>query len=327
MHPIKRYPGAIEIIIAGTVMSLLGLLGLYIAPLYFLTMLLLPMPLVYLILRRDLYHGLLAVILTMIMLFISFTSIRPVGLLVLQFAPLGILIGLMLKNKVTVDKSMAVLFFWALTIAGLNLMFSFFIGGAGISQVTDEFRATMEQTSQLYSQNGLIDEADKEQYLALTRQMIELVQTFLPGSVAVWNIMMTMFTYFIARHLMRSLGLCESTNYYFTQWRLPWYSIWLIITGLALTLGGDELSWQLMEVTGKNILYIAAFIFFVLGMAVIAHYIQIWGVSKIVKFIVLFAMLLYLPFTAMMVLTIGVIDPLINFRRLPNNDDNKNKGG
>ncbi len=325
MHPMEKYPGAIELIFAATIMALLGLLGLYIAPLFYITMLLLPLPLVYLILKRNLLYGLLAVILTTFMLMVSFAHIKSACLLVLQFAPLGILIGLMLKNKVAVDKSMSVLFFWALLIAAVNLLFSFILNGVGISQVTDEFRATMEQMAQIYKQNGLLDEADRQQYLTLTDQIVYLVKTFLPGSVAVWNIIMTMFTYFIARHLMRNLGFARPDNFRFSQWRLPWYSIWLIIIGLALTLGGDELSWPLVEVTGKNILYIAAFIFFMLGIAVIMYYIQLWKVSRVVKFIIMAVLLLYFPFTALVALTVGVIDPVVNLRP-QRKEDNENKG-
>jgi len=315
LHSMDKYPDVIEIIIAATVMALLGLVGLYIAPLFFLIMLFLPLPLVYLILKRDLLHGLLAVMLTMFILMVAFEHIKSVGLLVLQFAPLGILIGLMLKNKVAVNKSMAVLFFWALIIAALNLFFSFVVNGAGISQVTEEFRVTMEQMSKFYNQNGLLNEADRQEYLALTEQIAYFVQIFLPGSVVVWNIMMTMVTYFIARHWMNRMGFIMPDNFYFTKWQLPWYSIWIIIIGLALTIVGDELTWQLIEITGKNILYIASFIFFILGIAVIIHYIQLWRISKIVKSIVIVVLLFYLPITAVMALVVGIIDSVVNLRR------------
>ncbi len=315
MHSMDKYPDVIEIIIAATVMALLGLVGLYIAPLFFLIMLFLPLPLVYLILKRDLLHGLLAVMLTMFILMVAFEHIKSVGLLVLQFAPLGILIGLMIKNKVAVNKSMAVLFFWALIIAALNLFFSFVVNGAGISQVTEEFRVTMEQMSKFYNQNGLLNEADRQEYLALTEQIAYFVQTFLPGSMAVWNIMMTMVTYFIARHWMNRMGFTVPDNFYFTKWQLPWYSIWIIIIGLALTIVGDELTWQLIEITGKNILYIASFIFFILGIAVIIHYIQLWRISKIVKSIVIVVLLFYLPITVVMALVVGIIDSVVNLRR------------
>ncbi len=185
MHPTEKYPCLIEVIIAATIMALLGLVALYISPLFFLVMLLLPLPLIYLILKRDLLYGLLAVVLTMVLLLVAFVHIKSIGLLVLQFAPSGILIGLMLKNKVAVNKSIAVLFFWALLIAVLNLFFSFIMSGIGISQVTEEFRVTMEQMASFYNENGLLNEDDKQQYLAITEQIAYLDQTFLPGSVAV----------------------------------------------------------------------------------------------------------------------------------------------
>jgi len=326
LHSMEKYRSAIEVLTAATIMAVLGLLGLYVAPLFFLIMLLLPLPLVYLILKRDLFYAVYAAILTTIMLMIAFGHIRSVGLLVLQFAPLGVLVGLILKNKVAVNKSMAVLFLGALLIAALNLFFSFVLSGAGIAQVTDEFRVTMEQMAQLYTQNGMLDEADRQEYLALTEQIADLVQTFLPGSVAVWNIMLTMATYFLARHWMHKLGFSILDNFNFTKWQLPWYFIWLIIIGLALTMGGDELSWQIIEVTGKNILYIAAFIFFVLGISVIIYYLQLWKISKVVKIIIVLVLLLYLPFTAVMALTIGIIDTMINLRRQPSINDPGNKG-
>jgi len=322
----KNYQSIIEVIIAASIMAVIGLLGLYAAPLFFLIMLILPLPLVYLILKRDLIYALYAVILATIILMVAFGHIKPVSLLVMQFAPLGVLIGLMLKNEMAVDKSIAVLFLGALLIAALNLFFSFVLSGVGIAQVTDELRVTMEQMAQLYIQNGMLDEADKQEYLELTEQIAYLVQTFFPGSVAVWNIMLTLITYFLARHWMHKLGFNVPDNFNFSKWQLPWYAIWLIIIGLVLTMVGDELSWPIIEVTGKNILYIAAFIFFVLGIAVIIYYLQLWKFSKLVKIILILVLLIYLPFTAVMAFTIGVIDTMINLRRQPSIKDPGNKG-
>ncbi|KAF1085925.1 hypothetical protein SPSYN_00660 [Sporotomaculum syntrophicum] len=318
---IEKYSGAMEVILAATVMALLGLLGLFIGPFYFFAMLFLPLPLVYLILKRDLLYGLYSVILTALILLIAFNNFKSAGLLILQFVPLGLLIGLMFKNKLTVYKSMTVLFFLALLIAALNLLFSFVLSGTGISQVTEEFRVIMEQMAQFYNQNGLLDEANRQQYLDFTEQIIYLVQTLLPGNVAVWNIIMAMLTYFIAKHWMQKLGLIVADNFRFTKLQIPWYSIWLIIIGLVFTLLGDELSWQLMDVTGKNILYIAAFIFFVLGLAVILYYVQLWRISKVVKFFLMVCLLLYLPFTAAIAITIGMIDSVVDLRRQQIEDD------
>lgn len=311
----EKYSGAMEVLIAATVMAFLGLLSLIMGPLYFLVMILLPIPLVYLILRRDLLYSLYAVLLTVLMLMVAFANIQSAVLLALQFVPLGLLIGLMLKNKVKVSESIAVLLGWALLLTVLNLLSSFGLSGTGIAQTTDELRVSMEEMAQFYQQNGLLDEENRQQYQELTEGIVGFIQTFMPGIMAVWHIVMALITYFIAIHWMQRLKLIVAKYGRFTDWQMPWYSIWLIIIGLVLALAGDKFPWQLMEVTGKNILYVAAFIFFIQGLAVIIYYFQLWKISKLVKFFLIVFLLFYLPFAAAIALIIGVIDPVINLRR------------
>lgn len=322
----EKNPIVIEVIIVATVTALLGLLGFYIAPAFFLTTLIMPLPLVYLIAKRDLLRGLLALLMTTVMLIIAFSQVKAVLLLIMQFGPLGIIIGLLLKNKVSVDKSMSVLFFWALILAGVNLLFSFVLSGMGMSQVTEEFRLAMKQMAELYGQNGIMSESDRQQFLIASEQVANLVQIYLPGSVAIWSIITTLLSYFLSKQLVKNLGISLPDNFQFTRWRLPWYSIWLIIIGLATTMLGDEKSVAILETTGKNILYISAFIFFILGNGVLVYWLQAWKVSKLVKIIAIVIMTIYLPFTIVFTLTCGVLDPVVNLRRLPHNGEGT-KGG
>jgi uncharacterized protein YybS (DUF2232 family) len=322
-----KYPNVPETVIVATVTALLGLLGLYITPVFFLTSLILPVPLAYLILKRDLRHGLLALMMSTVMLMFAFTHIKAALLMVLQFGPPGVIVGLLLKNRVTVSKSINVLFFWALVAAAVNLIISFAVNDAGTAKVAHEFRATMDQMARVYMQNGIMDESGRQQFMAAAEQIARLVQTFIPGSVVVWSLIMTLASYFITRYIMHRLGLAQTEKFDFARWQLPWYSTWLVITGLALTLGGDELAISTMEIVGKNILYIAAFVFFALGTAVLTYFMQVWKASRVVKIIIIVVLTLYLPFTITMTLACGVVDPLVNLRRLTANGDEGIKGG
>jgi len=323
----EKYPNVMETVIVATVTALLGLLGLYIAPVFFLTSLILPVPLAYLILKRDLRHGLLSLLMSTVMLMFAFTHIRAALLMALQFGPPGVIIGLLLKNRVTVSKSMNVLFFWALVAAAGNLIISFVINDAGTARVAHEFRATMDQMARMYMQNGIMDESGRQQFMAAAEQIARLVQLFIPGSVVVWSLVMTLASYFITRYIMHRLGLAQTEKFDFARWQLPWYSTWLVITGLALTLAGDVLLINAMETVGKNMLYIAAFIFFALGTAVLTYFMQVWKVSRVVKIIIVVALILYLPFTITLTLACGVVDPLVNLRRLTACEDEGTKGG
>lgn len=320
-------PVLLETAIVASGMALLALLGLYLLPTFYLATLLLPVPLAYLIIKRNLLYGLLSLGMTAAMLFFAIGGIKPLLLLLLQFGPVGMIIGLLLKNKVAVDKSMAVLFFWALAVAGINLLFSFVFSGTGLSRIATEFNTTMEQVSRVYLQSGLMDEAGRRDFLEVSRQVGRLVQELLPGGMAVWTIIITMVTYFITKHVARGLGYHVSGNFRFTEWQLPWYSIWLVIAGLALVMAGDEFSLAPLGIIGKNILYISVFIFLTLGTAVLGYFMLKWKIPRLAVLLIIIAMVIYLPLVATLVLALGVVDPVTNLRRLPVDHDQGSKGG
>ena len=321
-----KYPALIETVIIAGLLALLGLLGLYIVPAFYLVTLLLPVPLAYLIVKNNLLYGLLALALSTMMLLGAFGHVGSALMLAVQFGPVGIIIGLLLKNRVSVDNSMAVLFFWALAVAALNLFVSFMLAGAGYTNVTSEFRATMQQVAEMYRQNGMMDEIGQQQFLQVTEQILHLIQILLPGTVAVWTIFITIFSYFITRRLVRKLGYDIIPEFKFLEWRLPWYSIWLVIIGLAAAMVGEEFSLKILGIIGKNILYISSFIFFVLGTAVLMYFLQMWKIHRVVKIIITIAFFLYLPLATAIILSLGVVDPVANLRRL-SVDNEGSKGG
>ncbi|SFG90124.1 Uncharacterized conserved protein YybS, DUF2232 family [Desulfotomaculum arcticum] len=322
-----NYPALIETVVVAGLLALLGLLGLYIVPAFYLVTLLLPVPLAYLIIKNNLLYGLLSLGLATFMLIVAFGHIGSALMLVMQFGPTGVIIGLLIKNKVSVDSSMAVLFFWALAVAALNLFVSFVLSGVGYANVTTEFRAAMDQVAEMYRQNGMMDEIGRQQFQQVADQIIHLVQVLLPGTIAVWTIFMTIFTYFITRLLIRKLGYDAAPEFKFLEWRLPWYSIWLVITGLAMAMAGEEFSLRIVNIIGKNILYISAFIFFVLGTAVLMFFLRAWKMPKVVKIIITVALFLYLPLATAIILSLGVVDPVANLRRLSTDSDEGSKGG
>lgn len=323
----KNSKAIYEIAVVAAAMTFLGGLGLVLVPLYFLATLLLPIPLAFLIVRRNLYHGLGALAITTALLVLATGSWGNILLMALQFGSVGIFIGLLLKNQVAVDKSMAVLFFWSLLLGGLNILVIYLVSSIGASGVAAESYAFMERTSDFYLEKGIIDEAGRQQIMEAARGINRLVQVLVPGSMAVWTILMTMFTYFMTRRLMRKLNYSLADEFKFTRWQLPWYSIWLVIVGLAMVMAGEQFSLTFLNIAGSNILFMAAFIFFVLGLAVLVYLLRVWKINHILKTAIILAAVFYFPFTAVLVLSLGVADPVANLRRLPREEDDEVKGG
>lgn len=312
---------ALETAVIAVVMALLSVLGLGYAPFFYIATLLLPIPLAFLIVRRNLFYGLAALVITTLLLLFAAGSVQTVLLMVLQFGPVGIFIGLLLKNKVAMDKSMAVLFFWALMVGGLNALAIFVVGGVGTSSVAAEFYAVMENAADLYVQKNVLDMAGKEQFLDAAQKGARLVQTLIPGGMAAWAIVMTMLTYFITRLFLRLWGYLPAGYFRFDHWQLPWYSIWLVIIGLGSVIAGEQFNWSLLGAVGTNILFLAAFVFLILGLAVLVFYLGKWKMHRFFKIVIVAAMVLYFPFAMMLLLSVGLADTVANLRRLPRDDD------
>jgi hypothetical protein len=104
----------------------------------------------------------------------------------------------------------------------------------------------------------------------------------------------------------------------FSRLSVPWYIIWGLITGLGLTLAGDFLSIPLAGKIGKNILFILFYVYLVLGASVAVYYYRIIKLARPIKLALLALGLVYLPFSVSLFLILGVADPLINLRQLPN---------
>jgi len=310
----SKRPNYVETMAVATVTVLLGLLALVLPLLSFLAILLLPLPMVYLIVKRDLNQGLLALVLIAVFIFLAVGgNVSLVLLLLLHIGPPAVVIGLLIKNRVYVGKSVYVLFFWALVVAGINLSYLTASGLAGFDTATGEINAVVEQMSERYMDNGITGDSEQQQLIHLTEQIARLVWLFLPGMVIVWSYTATLGTFFIARRLLGGLGYAVPGGSPFSRWCLPWYSIWLVITGLALTLAGEEFAIAWIGVLGKNILFVSAFIFFVLGISVSVYLFQVWKMARIVKIIIVVIIVMYLPFV---ILALGVVDPVANVRRL-----------
>ncbi len=317
-----RYPVYVETFAAAAITVIAGFLGLA-TPLFFLAVLLMPLPVAYLIVKRDLNQGLLSLALASMFLLSIVGRFDLLLLLMLHFGPPAVIIGLLIKNKTTVVQSVYILFFWALAASTITLAFIYSVG-YGDNGAASEVNKVVEQMSEYYMAAGIIDEEGRRQLDGISQQLGRLAQLFLPASVIVWTSIMVNGTYFIARRLFSKLGYSIPGGVKFSEWRLPWYSVWLVIAGLALTLAGDEFSLHLGGAIGKNILFVSAFIFFIQGISVMAYFLQVWRIPGVVKVIIALAVFLYMPF---IILALGLIDPVANLRRLPGNGGEGTKGG
>lgn len=178
----------------------------------------------------------------------------------------------------------------------------------------------VEATVEFYRNSGLLAAtAGQEVSLeklegALENLALHLGRVF-PAMVA-WELLGgAALVYLLSRWLVgRRMPVPDLPS--FLRWQLPWPFAWGVIAGLAAFLFGDWRGNTLLVILGENILVGYLPVLLVSGLAVAGYLYRYLALPPFIKATGLLAMLLYLPLGALVVVLLGLFDPLLNFRRL-----------
>ncbi len=291
-----------------------GLAGVYLPPLYSVAAMLLPLPPLLIVLKLDTRYALLGLAAAGLVFFV-FMAPETAGVLVFQYGLLGVLYGLLFKNRVSSGKILSIGMLYAGVSALLYLVLNYFAGN-NLFVLGEEGRRAFEQSMAAY-RDTMLNDIPAEVQETFSESIISTYELLFPGQFIVSSTVLSAITYFFSRACLARLNYFLAPGLVFTMISLPWYSIWGPIAGLALTLAGDNFSWLLAAKIGKNILYILFWLYIVLGLSVAAHFFRRINVVWPVKAVFLIFALAYLPFSMVVLILLGVTDSLVNFRRLP----------
>jgi len=300
----------------------LGFLGQFVP----LLPLLMPVPLAVLVRRHDLKLGFMALAVAVALMFMLFGRPLTVLLLVIQSGPVGLLLGLLFKNRVSSGLGIAVTSIMGVVTTVLVLAISFWLTGISPFAMGDEMHRSIEQALKFYQRNGLLDNAQLQMMKASMEQAINFVVQLIPGILVTASIMSSFITYALTHFILVKMQFETVPLPPFSRWKLPWYVIWGGIAGLSFILLGDEIALASLATVGKNILYVMGFVYFILGVSVFIFFMKKWNIARPVKFLIVALVVLYWHVALSMMLTLGVIDPVMDLRRLSKHGDTT-KGG
>lgn len=299
----------------------IGLAGIYLPPLYFLATVFLPLPVLLLVLRLDTRYGVLGLAAAGLFLLILVPEPMAALILIIHYGMLGILYGLLFKNHVSSGKNIAAGLLGTAFLALLSVALIIVLTGQNPFVLGQESRRMAEQWLAANQSSGAFNGVPPEWQGDFGENMIRIFELFIPGQFIVTSAAAAAFTYFLARAALRRLNFFLPPPPVFTRMFFPWYSVWGLIIGLGLTLAGDHFALQLAAKIGKNILFILFYVYLALGLSVTVYFARRVKLAGPIKIVLLFLALVYFPFSTAAVLTLGVVDPLINFRRLPAEKD------
>lgn len=316
MPPELKYQSLVEGAFFAALTTLVALLGLYVPPLYLVTGLAGPLPLAVLVCRRDLRTGVMAMLVAAVLLFMLFGRPLTVLVLVIDLGPLGLLLGLLYKRRASAGLSVALAGVASALLTLLTALIAFQLTGINPFVAGPEMRKSMEQVLSWYQRHGMLNTAAQQQIKQAMDQALHLMSLLLPANLIVWSLVSAGLTYVLGRLVLKKLGFKVVVLPPLHRWQLPWYMIWGLILGLGMLLGGESLQLKILSVTGKNLLFVAGFIYLFAGLAVASFYIRRWARGRLFKSLLIILVLLYWPFALVALCTLGLVDSLLNIRHL-----------
>ena len=232
----------------------------------------------------------------------------------MSLVPLAGLVGVLGWHK---HWPVRVIFFWGAALAaviGTIPTLSFMVQGLSDLTASEMIDSTVQQ----YQASGLLAVIQEQgitevQVRELLQQGIHIYALTLPSFAALVALVEFGFVFYFVRIWFNE----EERRVPFTRWRLPWYSVWGAVLGIAFYLLGDQYAWTFLRVLGINLMVIYGALTLVLGASLFGYLLQSPKIPRFLKFLLIVASILYLFFSVVSLMMFGLFDLVFNFRRLP----------
>lgn len=211
-----------------------------------------------------------------------------------------------------------VLVFWSLVAAGvMGVLPTVIMLFQGIPQ--ESIQSFVQTMMEQYRQAGMLESLKSQgvsefELQAFFEQIVNTLIALTPGLVAITAIASWGVVYYF---FMRWISIPGREYRPFTEWRLPWYAVWGMNLGIASYLIGDQLQWLAIKSIGLNLMLVYAVVALVLGSSLFVTFLKKPWVSGFFKFIILFSSFLYIQVTAMVLVIMGLLDLVLDFRHMP----------
>lgn len=296
--------------------AVLGIIGIYIPVLAFVTGLFWSIPIILLVMRHSIKVGLMGLVVAGTL--ISFVA-GPVQalLLVVNLGGMAIAYGCCFKKKQPPIKTLLIGTVIAALSTAATVILSSFVANLPITHMISQFKGVVDEAFDMYRQMGVLDKILPEgmtpdQY---KEQIYKMIETLLPGAFVAGSMGAALINYLIARKILKRLKYRIPEMPPFSNWHFPWYIVWGVIAALGLLLLGKYLQNQIMVLAGQNILYIYYPLLLISGLSVAVYYWKAYQPSGALKILIIFGVIMFINVVFFMILVVGLFDPLFDYRR------------
>ena len=303
-----RFKEALDLTRAAVLAAACFLLGGLIPVLGMAVMLCAPVPILIYVLGQSRPYGRLAVVLTFTLLLIGLVTGPVQGLgFALGLGLETVLMVVLLRRQWSFELIIFVTTAAMLAVAAMGLLVWAGSPMALAHQLHNSVAAAMSQSAAMYEKLGMSQTDSKQlsdRVLEVTAQLLPALAAMLAALAALVNLAL------VARWLGKDkIGYQLFSG--LVTWRTPEWLIWLLLAagfGMFLPLEAARL-------VAINGFVLIASIYFCQGLAIMAYYLQMLAMPRIVRGTI-YVIALLQPVLAALVCLAGVFDMWIDFRRL-----------
>lgn len=296
---------------------LLAVFALLLPFFWFISLAVVPLPVVVITLKRGIKYGLLASVASgiLVTLLIGPAEGIPIFLIITL---LGVAQGVAIKNDLNPSK---VLIIGTIAVALALVLMGFLLYWLqGINIIAEQAKMAdkvIEVQKTLYIQSG-ISKAEAQRQLKPMKEVFAFASWLLPGGIMVFSLWVSALAEILSSTILRRLRLKFLEFPPFKIWQLPWWFAWGFIFGLAGALFYQQLRGlsQVILIISMNLLFIFTVLFLIQGLSITAFFLDKYRATIGVKILV-FTLAVFLQLILQGLTWLGLLDTWFNFRKLP----------
>lgn len=300
--------------------AIIALVGTFLPFINIFSFLIIAVPIIIVIIRNNLTTGVISSIVATLLVAVLAGPLIAF-FFYLQFMPLAITYGYLLKNKYSAGKILAIGTFVAVISSILIMLFSMAISQMDLEQQKQALFETVDRTIGIYEDHGVLEQfeqqgVNKEELRTMLTDMVSFFIKVFPAIFIIGSVFTAGTHFIMARIILRRFGHEVPHIPPFSQWHLPWYVVWGLIAGWAGFLVGDIYGQEVLRVLGQNILITYGVILFILGLSVVAFYFKKLKLSGLTRMLIILTFLLFLNGFIFVTIFIGMFDLVLDHRHL-----------
>ncbi|HET6781089.1 MAG TPA: DUF2232 domain-containing protein [bacterium] len=303
--------GLTEGAILATLVALLALAARYLPVIQFAAALICPIPLTFLVIRQGIRVAVLAALVAAAVGAIAGGPLTGVAI-VATFAPIGIALGLGVRNRWVPGR--IVLVCTAVATASLLINFGLTLFIAGVNPYTVMFESLQqgqEQSLRLYERLG-IDRKNLEQASGMMKQWLELMPRLIPLLIVGGAAFVALINFHVGRLVLRRFGIEVAALPPLSRWRTHALVLWTLPMGFLLSVLGQGRN-PAVETAGLNLTLFAQTLLLLQGLLVAWSFFDRYGSPNWMRWIMI-AIAFTQPILNLVIFVLGLADAVFDLR-------------